>query len=112
MKAFQAAKEGMVSSLVLVHYDPSLPIKVTADASAYGLGAVISNVLPDQSKDQLLSPLVQFSHSLQYQLEGLRTDQQRSLDACVLCNKVSSVPLREKIYSTHQSQAASLNPWI
>ena len=41
VKAFQAAKEGLISSQVLVHYDPNLPIKVAADASAYGLGAVI-----------------------------------------------------------------------
>ena len=34
VKAFQTAKEGVMSSQVLVHYDPSLPIKVTADASA------------------------------------------------------------------------------
>ena len=50
VKAFQAAKEGLISSQVLVHYDPNLPIKVAADASAYGLGAVISHVLPDQSE--------------------------------------------------------------
>ena len=48
VKAFQAAKEGLVSSQVLVHYDPSQHIKVDADVSAYGLGAVISHVLPDQ----------------------------------------------------------------
>ena len=40
--AFQQAKQALVSSAVLVHYDPELPIRVAADASAYGIGAVLS----------------------------------------------------------------------
>ena len=34
-----------MSSKVLVHYDPKLPIKVAADASAYRVGAVLSHVV-------------------------------------------------------------------
>ena len=30
-----------------MHYDPSLPLRVAADASAVGLGAVLSHVTPD-----------------------------------------------------------------
>lgn len=43
--AFTQAKEKLLSSEVLVHYDPKLPIKVAADASAYGVGAVLSHVI-------------------------------------------------------------------
>ena len=39
------AKEKLISSEILVHYDPTLPIKVAADASAYGVGAVLSHVI-------------------------------------------------------------------
>ena len=46
-KAFCAAKQKIVSPNVLVHYDPSLPISLAADASAYGLGAVISHTMRD-----------------------------------------------------------------
>lgn len=47
---FKAAKNGLTSSQVLVHYDPSLPLKQAADASAYGIGAVISHVYQDGSE--------------------------------------------------------------
>ena len=46
-QAFQTAKDNLTTSKVLVHYDPALPMKMAADASAYGVGAVISHVLPD-----------------------------------------------------------------
>ena len=49
-QAFQQAKEALSSSSVLVHYDPSLPITLAGDASAYGIGAVISHILPDGSE--------------------------------------------------------------
>ena len=43
-KAFVALKEQLASSDVLVHYDPDLPLKLDCDASAYGIGAVLSHV--------------------------------------------------------------------
>ena len=46
-QSFKLAKETLTSSKVLVHYDPSLPIRLIGDASAYGVGAVIAHVLPD-----------------------------------------------------------------
>ncbi len=38
--AFRKLKEQLTSSAVLVHYDPSLPLKLACDASSYGLGVV------------------------------------------------------------------------
>ncbi len=46
-EAFQKAKEALISARVLTHYDPSLPINLAADASSYGVGAVISHVCSD-----------------------------------------------------------------
>ena len=46
-RAFNAAKEGLASSRVLTHYNPSLPLRMAGDASAYGIGAVISHIMPD-----------------------------------------------------------------
>jgi len=45
-QAVKAAKELLMTSNLLIHYDPALPLKLAADASQYGLGAVISHVLP------------------------------------------------------------------
>ena len=47
MRAFKDIKEQIVSAGVLTHYNPLFPITLAADASAYGVGAVISHVLPD-----------------------------------------------------------------
>jgi RNase H-like domain found in reverse transcriptase len=37
----------MCSNLVLAYYNPELPIVLTCDDSKYGLGAVISHIMPD-----------------------------------------------------------------
>ena len=44
---FQEAKVRLSTAPVLACFDPSLPLKMTGDASAYGLGAVLSQVLPN-----------------------------------------------------------------
>ena len=45
--SFEAAKSQLLSSQVLAHYDPNLELVVACDASAYGVGAVLSHRLPD-----------------------------------------------------------------
>ena len=39
---FQELKKQLASTKVLVHYDPNFPLKLDCDASAYGVGAVLS----------------------------------------------------------------------
>ena len=52
-EAFQASKELLATAPILAHYDPSLPIKLAVDASAYGLGVVISHVFPNGKERQV-----------------------------------------------------------
>ena len=49
-KAFTLAKEQLSSDKVLTHYDPKMPLNLATDASAYGIGAVVSHVFPDGSE--------------------------------------------------------------
>ena len=48
--AFQAAKSVLTTAPVLAHYNPDLPLVLAADASAYGLGAVLSHTFSDGSE--------------------------------------------------------------
>ena len=43
-QAFNQAKKLIASDLVLMHYNPKLPLRLACDASPYGLGAVLSHV--------------------------------------------------------------------
>ena len=49
-EAFDSVKAVLGSQQVLAHYDPSLPLSMAADASAYGVGAVISQQCQDGSE--------------------------------------------------------------
>uniref|UniRef100_A0A3P9B0X6 Activating signal cointegrator 1 complex subunit 3 n=1 Tax=Maylandia zebra TaxID=106582 RepID=A0A3P9B0X6_9CICH len=45
--AFQKAKDSLTASEVLTHFNPKFPIQLACDASPYGVGAVISHILPN-----------------------------------------------------------------
>ena len=45
-RAFQTIKQQMASDTILTHFNSDLPIRVASDASPYGLGAVLSHVMP------------------------------------------------------------------
>ena len=41
-RAFKTTKEMFKAATVLIHYDSSKPMVLSCDASAYGVGAVLS----------------------------------------------------------------------
>ena len=49
VKAFAASKELLTSESCLTHFDSSLELTLACDASAFGLGAVLSHKMPDGS---------------------------------------------------------------
>ena len=46
-QAFLKLKDQLSSDQVLAHYDSSLPVRLACDASQYGVGAVLSHLMPD-----------------------------------------------------------------
>ena len=47
---FEEAKRQLVSANVLTHYNPTLPINFAADASAYGIGAIVATAEKNYSQ--------------------------------------------------------------
>ena len=46
-EAFKTVKKLITSDEILTHYDPNLPLCLATDASPYGLGAVLSHIMPN-----------------------------------------------------------------
>ena len=49
--AFQRSKELLLSSQLVAHFNPNLEIIVACDASAYGVGGVLSHKMPDGTEN-------------------------------------------------------------
>ena len=49
-QAFDTLKMKLATAPILINYDPKLTLKLACDASSFGLGAVLSDVLPDKSE--------------------------------------------------------------
>lgn len=82
-----------MSSSALVHYNPSLPLKLAADTSAYGVGAVVSHVMPN-GEEHFASRTLQPSECNYVQLE-------RGLGPNVRDKEVPSMPFWKEIYIEH-----------
>ncbi|GBL76949.1 Uncharacterized protein K02A2.6 [Araneus ventricosus] len=48
--AFEQIKKEICSPMVLVHYDPELPLTLASDASPVGVGCVLAHIYPDGSE--------------------------------------------------------------
>lgn len=60
-KAFIQLKQALHANLALAHYDPSKPLVVAADASAYGIGATLLQRLDDGALRPILHAATSFN---------------------------------------------------
>ena len=49
-QAFQQSKSLLNSSNIVIYYDPEKPMIIACNASPYGLGAVLSHMMPNKSE--------------------------------------------------------------
>lgn len=99
-QAFLQAKQALSSASVLAHYDPTLPLTLAGDALAYGIGAVISHILPDGSE----KPIAFASRSLSPSERNYAQLKKEALSH-LWCKEIPPIPLQSKIYSYHRPQA-------
>ncbi|XP_026544539.1 uncharacterized protein K02A2.6-like, partial [Notechis scutatus] len=59
-RAFQQVKDLLTSDAVLMQYNETLPLTITCDASPFGVGAILSHVLPNGHE----APIAFFSRTL------------------------------------------------
>ena len=65
--SFDEAKAKLVAAPILTHFDPNLPVHMAGDASQYGIGAVISHIMPDGTERPIAySSRTLTSHEKQY----------------------------------------------
>ena len=90
-KSFNWAKQAIASSKILVHYDPKLPIKVAADASAYGIGAVLSHIIEDNTEH----PVTFVSRTLSPSKKNYTQIDKEALTLIFAVKEISSIPMAD-----------------
>ena len=90
--AFQAVKEELAKPTTLALYDQNAPTKITADASAYGLGAVILQKHEDNWK-----PIAYASKSMTETERRYSQIEKEALALVWACEKFSDYVLGKKI---------------
>ena len=100
--AFDTVKAQIASDLVLTHFDSALPVRVASDASPYGLGAVLSHVMPtgEERPDRVC-----ISDTVSRRKE-LQSDRQRGTWNRLEHQEVPHLPLWSSVHADHRPSAA------
>ena len=95
-EAFRTAKEKIVSPNILVHYDPGRPLTLAADASAYGIGPIISHTMEDGTE----RPMAFASRTLLLSEKNYSQIEKEAL--CIILEfQVPCLSLRTLIYTNY-----------
>ena len=95
-KAFKKDEELLTSASVLGHYDPKLPLPLAADASAYGIGAVISHVCEDGTE----RPIAFASRTLTGPENNYAQLEKRHFPWCLACTNSISISMEGHSFYT------------
>ena len=100
--AFQEAKKQLASARVLTHYNPTLPIKLATDASAYGVGGgyIAHNARWNGKANSLCLTHAKFKRN------ELRSIGKKSLVFRIRSKEIPSLSLWTEIYFTHGPSTA------
>jgi len=104
-RSISASKE---PAKVLAHYNPSLPLKLAADASAYSIGAVISHVYPDGTE----KPIAYASRTLSSSERNYAQLEKEALSLVFGIQKFHSFlyGCEFTLYTDHKPLTTILNP--
>ena len=107
-KAFEEAKQKLMEAKVLAHYNPDRPLRLAADASAYGIGAVISHVLSDGTEH----PIAYASCTLTKSEQNYAQLEKEALSLIFGINKFHSYLYGRKfvLYTDHKPLTTILGP--
>ena len=102
-KAFRQSKELLTSTNLLTHYDPSLPLTLPCDASAYGIGAVLAHRMPD-SFGETGRLCITYSHKGRTKLFAVR---ERGSLMCVWNQEIPQLPAWTSFRVGHRPQTTT-----
>jgi len=91
--AFEAAKDLLESSALVVHYDPTKKRILTCDASPYGVRAVLSHEMEDGSE----RPIAFSSRTLASAKKNYSQLEKEGLADHLWCKNVSHIPVWETL---------------
>lgn len=106
--AYKAAKNLLQKENILAHYDGSLPLVLTCDASSYGLGAVLSHRFPDNRE----LPIAYYSRTLTKPERNYSQTDREALAIIASVKKFNQYLLGRnfKIVTDHKPLLGLLNP--